>query len=88
MITPLSLSQIGSPNPDAVRRELDRLGLTAEAAAGILRVSPRTVQRYLAPPDRPSHTPCPFPVFALLRLLNTSVSASLQRMDISPVSDP
>lgn len=49
----------------AVRRQLERIGVTATEAAHLLRCDARTFRRYLDEND----TPIPFAAYALLCLL-------------------
>lgn len=57
-------------SPDAVRAELERLGIAQTEAARLLRIDPRTMRRYLQDTTTKGHVPIPFPHLALLKLAN------------------
>lgn len=57
------------PTPENIRAQLDRLGMTQEEGAALLRVNPRTMRRYLQVPGTPGSTPMPFSTFTLLRMI-------------------
>lgn len=87
MITPSVIQRVAEPGHEDVKAELARLGLSAAAAADLLRINLRTMQRYLQPPGTSGATPCPFAVFVLLRLLNTKFSVNAP-MHVEEVAEP
>lgn len=56
------------PTPDNVRAQLDRLQLTQQEGAALLRINERTMRRYLQEPGTSGAAAMPFSSFALLRL--------------------
>jgi hypothetical protein len=51
------------------REEIERLGVSKESAAALLRIDPRTMRRYLQESGTEGSTPMPFSAYALLRNL-------------------
>lgn len=78
MITTSQVAQIEDPTPELVQARLTELEMTAETAAALLRIHPRTMQRYVQPAESKGATPIPFGHYAILALL---ASPSAMRHD-------
>lgn len=73
MIRPTALELLEAPTPEAIRLEIERLGLAQTELAALLRIAPRTLRRYLQAPGTDGYVPMPFPTFALIKHLRAPI---------------
>lgn len=58
-----------NPAPAYLRGLLERAGVSQQAAARAIGISPRTMRYYLCAPDSPGYRPAPYPVQYALEML-------------------
>lgn len=49
-----------------IRTVIQRIGLTGSETATLVGVAPRTVRKWMSPPDSANHTPMPFAAWRLI----------------------